>query len=197
MDPRTIETYNLLADDYDAETAEFWAAFPHTFLDAFSERVAGKILNVGSGPGRDALLLEERGLEMVCLDASEAMVRLAQERGLGATLGDFKKMEFPDASFDGVWAYTSLLHTKKDEIPEVLAEIRRVLKPGGTFGLGMIEGDWEGYRESSGVGLPRWFAFYVKPELERLLRSTGFDIVYFEEFQPKSKKYLNFVAIRN
>jgi hypothetical protein len=70
------------------------------------------------------------------------------------------------------------------------------LKPGGVFGLGMIEGETEGYRESSGVGKPRWFSYYTKTELEKTLKRNGFKVDYFEEFTPSSKTYLNFVCSR-
>jgi hypothetical protein len=58
----------------------------------------------------------------------------------------------------------------------------------------MIEGDKEEYRESSGVGKPRLFSFYKKDELENILYQAGFEIIYFEQFQPKSKNYLNFIC---
>ena len=75
-----------------------------------------------------------------------------------------------------------------------MAEIARILKPNGTFGLGLIEGKGELYRESSGVGSPRWFSFYTKEEVESLLWQNGFKIVYFEEFKPNTKNYLNFIT---
>jgi hypothetical protein len=62
------------------------------------------------------------------------------------------------------------------------------------FGVGLIEGDGELYRESSGVGLPRWFSYYKKEEIENLLRIQGFAIIYFEQFKPRSKNYLNFIC---
>ncbi len=65
---------------------------------------------------------------------------------------------------------------------------------GGILGLGMIEGDNELYRESSGVNKPRWFAFYKREELENLIVNNGFEIKYFESFNPKTKNYLNFIA---
>jgi len=194
MDKQTIKTYNEMAGDYDEETKDFWERFPHTIIDKFSELAHGKTLDVGAGPGRDGLILRERGLEVVCLDASEEMVRLSSLKGLTAVVGDFLALPFPDGSFDDVWAYTSLLHIKKSEIGVAIGEIKRVLKIGGIFGLGMIEGDTEVYRESSGVGKPRLFSFYHKDELEGVLEKAGFEIVYFEQFQPKSKNYLNFIC---
>ena len=194
MDLKTIQTYNEKAADYDQETIEFWDTFPKSFLDTFSKLSQGKVLNVGSGPGRDALLLKERGLDVTCLDASTAMIKLCQDRGLEAVLADFNDIPFSEGSFGGVWAYTSFLHTPKTEISKALNETKRVLKDGGIFALGLIEGDFEGYRESSGVSLPRWFSFYSQEEVEQLLKEHGFEVLYFETFKPASRNYLNFIA---
>ena len=194
MDKKTIATYNELAEDYDKETADFWERFPPTIFDNFIKLTKGKVLDIGSGPGRDGLTLKNSGFDVTCLDASEAMVKLSTERGLYSVLGDFMSLPFEDKSFDGVWAYTSLLHVPKSEIGKALSEICRVLKASGIFGLGLIEGDTELYRERSGVNKPRWFSFYKKGEIEKLLSEYNFEILYFEEFQPGSKNYLNYVC---
>jgi ubiquinone/menaquinone biosynthesis C-methylase UbiE len=194
MDKHTIDTYNVLAKEYDEETIGFWDNFPRTFIDTFAEHATSPILDVGSGPGRDGILLQEKGLEVTCLDASTAMIELSTARGLKSIVGDFSKLPFPDDSFGGVWAYTSLLHIPKSEVGIALSEISRVLKPEGVFGLGLIEGNQELYRESSGMNQPRWFSFYMKEEIESLLKDFGFTVEYFETFKPGSKNYLNFIS---
>ena len=194
MDAKTVDTYNLMAKEYDDETADFWQRFPRTFFDTFAERIQGKVLDIGSGPGRDGLLLKEKGISVVCLDASTEMIKMCEEKGLESILGDFAALPCDNKSFGGVWAYTSLLHVPKSEISKALSEIHRVLHNGGMLGLGMIEGNTEGYRESSGVTTPRWFSFYTKEEIEHLLAQHGFSVLYFEQFRPGSKNYLNFIA---
>lgn len=194
MDKKTIDTYNKLANDYDIETATFWDVFPRTIIDSFADLVKGRVLDIGSGPGRDGLILKNKGLEVVCLDASETMVELSRSRGLESVIGDFCALPFPNDSFDGVWAYTALLHVSKAEIGTALSEIARVLKKSGVFGLGLIKGDEEKYRTSSGVNLPRWFSYYRKEEIEKLLDEYGFMVEYFEQFKPASKNYLNFIS---
>ncbi len=196
MDDKTIETYNKSAQVYDDETIDFWEKFPRTFLDEFAKNVEGdsKVLDVGSGPGRDGLLLKEAGLTVTCLDASESMIALSRARGLESIVGDLLDLPFENESFDGVWAYTSLLHIPKASMPKALAEIKRVLKPQGIFALGLIEGDFEGFKESSGVSLPRFFAYYEKEEVEALLVQAGFLITHLETFKPNTKNYLNFLS---
>ena len=194
MDQKTIDTYNELAREYDEETADFWDRFPQTFINKFIGLARGTVLDVGSGPGRDGLILQKHGFSVTCLDASKAMIALSKGKGLASVVGDFNAIPFPKASFDNAWAYTSLLHVPKSDIDQPLSEIRRVVRPRGYFALGLIEGDTELYRESSGVGKPRWFSFYKKEEIEKLLHAHGFETVYSESFMSGSKKYLNFIA---
>ena len=195
MDSKTIQTYDQLAREYDDETIDFWNRFPHDFIDDFASQVEeGIVLDVGSGPGRDALLLKDKGLDLTCLDASESMIQLSTERGLNSIQGDFMQLPFPDAYFDGVWSYTALLHIQKADVGKAIAEIARVLKPGGVLGLGLIEGEGESYRESSGVDQPRWFAYYQEAEVMELLGAHGFEAALHSAFQPKSKRYLHFLA---
>lgn len=194
MDKKTIDTYNEMTEEYDAETIDFWERFPSTFIEKFSESVKGSVLDVGSGPGRDALILQKAGLDVTCLDASEEMIKRTKEKGFKSVIADFLDIPFPDNSFDGVWAYTAILHVPKSEVRKAIQEIKRVLKPNGVLGLGLIEGETEGYIESSGVNRPRYFAYYNKKEVEELLKEFDFQIFSFDKFKPETKNYLHFLA---
>ena len=194
MDKKTVQAYNQQAQKYDEETSDFWKKFPRTIVDKFADLTRGKVLDIGSGPGRDGLILKDKGLEVVCLDASEAMIQLCRDKGLEGIAGDFANLPFEDQRFDGVWSYTSWLHVPKSEISQALTEAVRVLKPDGILGLGMIEGDVEEYRETEKVTLSRWFSFYSKAELEALLQNHNLEIIYFEAFKPNRKNYLNFIC---
>lgn len=193
MNKQTIDTYNIRAKEYDEEIIDFWETFPHSFLDTFEKNSGKRIINIGSGSGRDGLLLKDAGKEVVCIDASKEMVKLSSERGLESVLADFNALPFEDETFDGAWAYTSLLHVSKESVDTPLDEIFRVIKPSGMFALGLIEGDTEEYKKSSGIDIPRWFSFYKKEEAVELCRRHGFELVHFETFAPRSKTYLNFI----
>ena len=197
MDKLTVSTYDQMVLEYDEETADFWDRFPRIIIDKFADLVHGHVLDVGSGPGRDGLILQKKGLEVTCIDASKAMVALSTSRGLKSVVGDFCALPFPNESFSGVWAYTALLHVSRAEVGTAFSEIARVLKKRGIFGLGLIEGDEELYRESSGIGKSRWFSYYQKGEVEDLLKKYGFTIIQFDQFKPGSKNYLNFISSKN
>ena len=81
MDKKTIDTYNELAQEYDDETKDFWERFPRSILDNFIKLAKGSVLDVGSRPGRDGLILQQHGLSVTCIDASEAMVKLFFREG--------------------------------------------------------------------------------------------------------------------
>jgi len=193
-DQQTIDTYNKLALEYDNEVIEFWEHFPRTFISKFAECSGPNVLSVGSGTARDALLLKDAGKIVVCVDASEAMVRISSERGFKSHVADFNSLPFESGSFDAVWAFTSLLHIPKAEINTAFQEIRRVLKTSGILILGFIEGTTEEYKTSSGVQSPRLFSLYKKEEVDSLCERHGFKFIYLEEYKPRSKNYLNFIV---
>ena len=141
---RTIDAYNRYARTYDAEVIDFWAAFPQTIIDHFVAALPGKtVLDVGSGSGRDAMVLQRQGLEVVCVDASQAMIDMTRQLGFESHLMDFGAMHFAKASFAGVWAYTSLIHLPTEEMIPVIRKLHTILHPQGVLLFGAIEGSGE------------------------------------------------------
>jgi SAM-dependent methyltransferase len=194
----TIETYNKYAQIYDKEVIEFWGNFPESFIDKFVSLLPGKrILDLGSGSGRDAMLLQSRGLEVVCLDASEAMVEITTKLGFESRLANFSELEFPPTSFDGVWAYMSLIHIPKDETKRVATRIHALLAPKGAFAVGTIKGDSAGMVERKTMpGVARYFKNYSKAELRQLIEPLGFSFQYEVDYQPRNSVYLNQLYLR-
>lgn len=101
--------------------------------------LAGKtVLEVGPGAGGHSALFAKHGAHMTSLDitpararATEAKFRLMGERAeqCHAINGDSENLPFADASFDIVYSNGVLHHTLDTE--KAIAEVHRVLKPGG------------------------------------------------------------------
>jgi len=195
----TIATYDKYADVYDKEVVDFWNNFPRDFIETFVSTLTGKrVLDLGSGSGRDAVLLRDCGLEVVCVDASKAMTDITTKLGFESHLASFSELDFPTSSFDGIWAYTSLIHISKNEARNVIAKLHTLLKPSGAFAIGVIEGNTAGMVERKTMpGAMRYFKNYHKDELRQLVEPIGFTLKYETDYQPHNSVYLNQLYVRS
>src|SRR5262249_23168386 len=99
-------------------------------LDAVVEANPETVLEVGCGWGDFALrVAAETGATVVALDLSPRMVELARAQGVDARIRAVQDMPFADGKFDCVVANWMLYHVP--EVDRGLAEIVRVLRPGG------------------------------------------------------------------
>jgi SAM-dependent methyltransferase len=135
-DPPGINDYDSFAEAYAAsnETSLINAYYERPAMLALAGDVAGRrILDAGCGSGPLFAALRDRGAAVTGIDKSAGMLEQARRR-LGddadlqvAELGS--PLPFPDDTFDDVTA-SLVLHYLEDWGP-ALAELRRVLKPGG------------------------------------------------------------------
>jgi SAM-dependent methyltransferase len=135
-DPAGINDYDSFAGAYTAsnETNLINAYYERPAMLALAGDVAGRrILDAGCGSGPLFAALRDRGAIVTGIDKSAGMLEQARRR-----LGDDAELQvaelgsplpFPDDTFDDVTA-SLVLHYLEDWGP-ALAELRRVLKPGG------------------------------------------------------------------
>ena len=97
-----------------------------------------RVLDMGSGTGKNSLFLGERGSDVVGIELSTTAVKIAEqraeERGLFAEFieGSFgNKFNFPDQSFDLILDVVSSMSLSDKERTKYVSECLRVLKPGG------------------------------------------------------------------
>ena len=100
------------------------------------ETDAGRLLDIGTGTGRVLELLAPRVSQGIGVDASKAMLALARSRlarpgfaHCSVRLADMYRLPLAEASFD-IAVVQMVLHYAEDP-PGVLAEVARVLRPGG------------------------------------------------------------------
>ena len=96
------------------------------------------VLEIGPGPGVTTDLLRGRARRLTALEVDSAAAAALEQRlnGLGVRVvhGDGAAMPFADGDFSGVVALTMLHHVPSAAMQDrLLAEARRVLRPGGVF----------------------------------------------------------------
>jgi sarcosine/dimethylglycine N-methyltransferase len=98
------------------------------------------VLDVGAGYGGAGRHIARKiGCKVTCQNLSEAENRRNEEKNKAQGLdhlidvvgGNFEELPFQDKAFDIVWSEDALLHSSRRD--QVLAEVARVLQPGGHF----------------------------------------------------------------
>ena len=191
----TKKVYEKYAQEYEINTKAYLKNYILEDAELFIRNLNGKkILDLGSGPGRDALFFKEKGLNPVCIDISLEAVNLCKTKGLESYEMDMEALKFDNNSFDGIWAYTSLLHIPKDRIDFVLIKINQILKDGGIVYTGMKEGDFEGWLESDKYpGMKRFFSLYKDEELRNII-SKYFNILHTSKVNVGNATFLNYLC---
>ena len=129
--------YDIFMDNVDYQTWGKWLKQQH----AAQGITDGLVLDLGCGTGAlTAQVLEQDPRRQVTgLDLSEQMLAQARARlgdRVNLVQGDSEHLPFPDQSFDVVYCCDSFHHYP--DPAAVLAEVGRVLVPGGVFLLGDI-----------------------------------------------------------
>ena len=159
-------------------------------LDVLAPRTGERILDVGVGPGLLAYdlarLVGPKG-EVIGLDVSADMLAMARGRlealpQARCVEGDAVSLDLPDGAFDA--AVSTQVHEYVADMPRALAELCRVLRPGGR--LLILDTDWRSivWHSSDEARMARvlqvWDGHLVDPHLPAklgpLLREAGLEV---------------------
>lgn len=158
----------------------------------------GKIIDIGSGGGRDAKELINHGYDYTGTDVSKGLLAEAKKNNPGATFlfQSVYDFNFPNETFDGFWASAVLLHIPKNRIDEALSSIYRILKPGAIGFISLKKGSDEKFVEGDHVGIQykRFFSFFELDEFTEMLKRNKFEVLESYVFDHSDKKWLAFFA---
>jgi len=193
----TRDTYDLIATSYSdmisSLASETWVGdYEKQLLDRFLQLIEAfdpKILDVGCGNGKDTAYLMAKGATVVGIDYSSKMLQEAKRHVQSGVfhLMDMRNLEFPNDTYDGVWANGCIYHVPKGELSQVLKEVIRVLKPLGIFSFNAKAGTGEGLEDnpkSFGGGF-RFYAYYTISEIKKCLKEAGLEIIEAKNYAQK------------
>ena len=196
--PHSPKFWDRVAKKYSKQPIADEAAY-QTKLEITREyfRPDSRVLELGCGTGSTAILHAPHVAHIHAVDISSAMLDIAEEKAKAEGIenitfeqADVSAFNAPDESYDAVLAL-SLLHLLENK-EEAMANIRRMLKPGGVFVSSTVcLGDKKSIlRLILPIGRMLGFFPLVKAlkvaELERSISDVGFKIVH--QWLPKRRK---------
>lgn len=156
---RTNEDLLALLDSLLRNETDFWQDFYENrekgipfFVNAPDENLSkwfeqglikpARVLELGCGPGRNAIYMAKEGSEVIAVDLSEKALIWAKERmeSTGVTVdfrlrSVFSLSDLEDGSLDFIYDAGCLHHIPPHRRPDYLALLKRLLKKDGRFGL--------------------------------------------------------------
>jgi SAM-dependent methyltransferase len=180
-DRETVRSYDAVAAEYAAEAAampEWVAAEIEVFVTELGG--SGRVLEIGSGGGRDALELEKRGMSVRRTDISKGFVELLRKSGFEADrldplTDDLADPQRPGQPYDGIWACACLIHVARDDFGTVLGRLAEATRTGGRLHVSVRKGDGEDVStHGSGTALRRYVETYWRePALRSQVTNAG------------------------
>jgi hypothetical protein len=102
-----------------------------------------------------------------------------------------------DAPYDGVWASASLLHVRREDLPQVLTNLASVTAIGGALHLAVKEGDGARFSVHGNVAGPRHFTFWREPGLRAVLTDAGWEVrSVTRNLGQRDETWLDVMAVR-
>jgi len=154
------------------------------FLAYLQHEKKKTFLEIGAGTGNDSLYFKKHGLRVTAMDISPEHIRYCKKRGLHALVLDIYDLDILGKKYDAVYSMSSLVHVPKKDFRRIMDKIKRSLKPGGLFYLGMYGGvDVEGVYKKDHCRPKRFFSLYKTPDLLAIVQKY-FKLEYFKSLKP-------------
>jgi len=177
---QTIDTYNLAISKYIDASPQSISRELRAWIDENLSHLNtdAKILEIGSGFGRDAEYMASHGYIVEMTDASQSFVDHLKDNGHTAQLLNIITDEI-DSGYDMIFADAVFLHFTEPELISVLAKTYQALKDGGRLAFTLKVGDGE-ETTTRKMDAPRYFHYWQQPQIETLLFAAGFSEVYIK-----------------
>ena len=198
---RTVGSYERIARDYADDTApgpDGTRAFGGEALRRLLAAIpaGGSALEVGSGPGWDADVLEANGVAVRRTDVTRAFIDLQAARGKVVERLDVTTDEL-GGPYDAVLALAVLQHVERPEMPALVGRVAAALAPGGAFLVSLREGDGEQW-EVGDSGNPYFTVLWREMDFCDVLEDAGLELDWRSATEDSEESpWLTFLARRS
>ncbi len=191
MEPDQLRaSYDVVAEAYALQFFDELTRkpFDRKLLEDFAAALRGKVvLDIGCGPGHIGRFLSDRGFDVTGVDLSPAMIAIARRMnpGMRFEVADMRSLPEGDGTCSGIVAFYSVIHIARGDMPAVLGEMHRVLKPKGKLliafhgGTGSVANE-----EFLGHRVPFEATLFEQDEMVGLIEAAGFAVDLAQIRQP-------------
>jgi len=188
--------YNKIAVEYQADRHTLDNMKELEELASFLPKGA-KVLDAGCGAGVPATkFLADSGFEVVGIDFSENMLKLARKNVPNATFirKDMTKLDFADNSFDGLTALYSIIHVPREKHALLFESFHKILKSEGIMLVCMGPDEWEATKEYYGTSM--FWSHHSPAKSLQLAKDAGFQTI-FDTILERGKERHYWILARN
>lgn len=192
---RTVKAYDAYAERYAEVTRESHFESRDEALDLFMARVKpkGRILEVASGPGWDADLMESHGLTVRRTDISDGFIAVQAKRGKHVERLDLIADDL-GGPYDGLVALYVMQHIARPLVDGVIARMADSLVPDGLLLVSFQLGDGERV-EAEPTG-DYHIVMWAREEMDAILVRHGLEIVWDRTEDGREACWVTLVARR-
>jgi len=180
----TIEAYNSELGRYISHTPQDYNK-SHVpllrWLNAAMDMIpthGTRILEIGSGTGRDAMFMKGHGYTVDCSDAASSFVDYLRQQDIPAFQLDILRDSI-EKKYEMIIANAVVPHFTDQDLRVALGNIRGALTDQGLFALSAKQGKGETWTQEK-LGKKRYIRYWKPQMLREMLGSYGFEIVYIE-----------------
>ena len=161
---KTVDYYNENAKDFVQGTISVdFTKVQHKFIERLEK--GDYILDFGCGSGRDTKYFIDNGFKVDAIDGSEELCKLASDyTGINVKHMYFQQLSDID-KYNGIWACSSILHLKYEELVRVIEKMNLALKQNGIIYTSFKYGDFEGERNG------RYFTDMTEISFKKLIKN--------------------------
>ena len=172
--------YDLVGDDYyrhyrtgPTEVAERYESL---FID--NNPAGGSVLDLGCGNGLPMTAKLAEKFEVTAIDVSRTQIDRARQNVPGPRYvhADMSELDLPEASFDGVAAFYSIIHVPRDRHAGLFRSIFSWLRPGGLFVATLGTAAVETELEEDWFGAPMYWSSFDASTYREMIVETGSEV---------------------
>jgi SAM-dependent methyltransferase len=197
------EPNDVTIASYDVSVARYVEASPTevapqvaVLLDELAVSIpGGHVLELGSGPGREADYLERLGLRVDRTDATPGFVDALTRAGHEARVLDAREEDF-GGPYDAILANAVLLHIERDQLESVLRSCHAATREGGQLVATFKEGDGEAWSEAK-LDAPRWFVYWREQPLRAVLERAGWQVQRIDHVEGRLDSWIQVICDRD